>query len=177
MDKSVRTIITFSLLIVMFMFCFSFAMAPLYSAFCKSTGFYSGEKISNLNRAPGVGMTPDYSRLITIQFVTTVNHNFPWSFYPRTTSIDVHPNENTTVLFFAKNNTNKTMTVQAIPSFAPPSTGKYFHKIQCFCFSQQTLKAGESIEMPVVFHVDKKLPNDVHTITLAYTLFDVTPKL
>lgn len=176
MDNRVRYVIAGSILVVMVMYSFSFAMAPLYNAFCKATGFYKGIKIPGID-APATGLTPDYSREVTVQFVTTNNHNFSWDFYPRTTSIDVHPDQYTRVTFTAKNNTKKTMTVQAIPSYAPARASKYFHKIQCFCFNQQTLNPGESIEMPVVFRVDKKLPRDVRTITLAYTLFDVTPKI
>lgn len=164
MPPSIRHVIAFSILIVMIMFCFSFAMSPLYSAFCKATGFYNGIRINkNL---------PDLSRDITIQFVTANNRNLPWDFYPYTKTMQVHPGENSRVLFFAKNNTKNTMTVQAIPSFAPPLAAKYVHKIQCFCFNQQTLNPGESLEMPVIFWIDKQLPRDVNTITLAYTLFD-----
>lgn len=164
-----KKVIILAVGIVIFMFCFSFALSPLYNVFCKSTGFYAGIKQPIGN--------PDLNREITVQFVATNNQNLPWDFYPRTVSVTTHINENTRVVFFAKNKTDKTMTVQAIPSFTPFAAGKHFHKTECFCFSQQTLKAGESINMPVVFHVDEDLPNDVHTITLAYTLFDITSKL
>lgn len=162
----IRKTVILSFCIAFVMFGFSFALSPLYSAFCKATGFNSAVKI-NFHK-------PDLSRSIVVQFVTTNNHNLPWEFYSRTTHINVHPEQNIKVIFFAKNTTKKTMTVQAIPSFAPPLAAQYFHKIQCFCFNQQTLKAGESAEMPVIFRVDNKLPLDVHTITLGYTLFDVT---
>lgn len=160
-------------LIAMGMFGFSFALAPLYNVFCKVTGFSSSLRVAGIQRY-ATATPPDLSRQITVQFVATNNKELPWDFYPDTTLIDVHPDENIKIVFYAKNNTNKTMTVQAIPSFAPPLAAQYFHKIQCFCFDQQTLKAGESTQMPVVFRVDKKLPKDVRTITLAYTLFDVT---
>lgn len=151
----------------MVMFSFSFALAPLYNVFCKVTGFSSSVRIP-LN-------APDLSRTITVQFVATNNQSLNWEFYPGTTSIDVHPEQNTRVVFHAKNNMNKTVTVQAIPSFAPRLSALNFHKIQCFCFNQQTLKAGEAEDMPIVFRIDKKLPSDIHTITLAYTLFEVKP--
>jgi cytochrome c oxidase assembly protein subunit 11 len=77
------------------------------------------------------------------------------------------------ILFYAKNNSDHVMTVQAIPSIIPSIAIAHFHKIQCFCFEQQTLKAGESRNMPVVFKVDNTLPRNIHTITLAYTLFGV----
>jgi cytochrome c oxidase assembly protein subunit 11 len=90
--------------------------------------------------------------------------------------VRVHPGENTTVYFYAKNATAKAMTVQAIPSMTPTDAMSHFHKIECFCFKQQSLNAGASKDMALIFQVDKDLPKDIHVITLAYTLFDATPK-
>ncbi len=100
----------------------------------------------------------------------------PWEFYPKTKSMVVHPGESNKVMFYAKNTTDKAMTVQAIPSMTPVESISHFHKIQCFCFNQQTLQPRESKDMPMIFRIDNDLPKDVHVITLAYTLFDVTPK-
>ena len=116
-------------------------------------------------------------RDVTIQFVAMNHMGLPWDFYPRKKSVTVHPGENNTVYFYAKNTTDKTMTVQAIPSMTPPESLGHFHKIECFCFRQQTLKAHEGKEMPLIFTIDKELPKDIHVITLAYTLFDATPKV
>jgi cytochrome c oxidase assembly protein subunit 11 len=168
MHYPIRKSILIPALVAVFMFGFSFALSPLYNVFCKATGFNSAVKVPL--------ETPDLSREIAVQFVATNNANLPWQFYPMTTSLKVHPGANARVVFFAKNNTKKIMTVQAIPSFTPPQSAKHFHKIQCFCFNQQTLNPGESIEMPVVFHIDKSLPQSINTITLAYTLFEVAPK-
>ncbi len=170
MPKSIRKTILVAVSVVILMFGFSFALSPLYNAFCKTTGFYSRVNVKSFS-------SPDLSRQITVQFVATNNQNLPWDFYPRTVSIPVHPEENTRVIFYAKNNTNKPMTVQAIPSFSPSLAAQYFHKTECFCFTHQTLKAGEEINMPVVFVIDKAIPDTMHTITLSYTLFDVTPTL
>jgi cytochrome c oxidase assembly protein subunit 11 len=116
----------------------------------------------------------DASRAITVQFVA-VNHNgMPWDFYPRIPSVTVHPGQNNKVYFYAKNTTDHLMTVQAIPSMTPTEAISHFHKIECFCFKQQTLKQAESKNMPLVFEIDKDLPKNIHVITLAYTLFDVT---
>lgn len=160
-----RKTVVIAALTAMVMFGFSFAMSPLYNAFCKVTG---------LNTSIRIVDQPDFTHSITVQFVSTNNQQLAWEFYPRTTSIIIHPDETMKVVFFAKNTTNKTMTVQAIPSFSPGIAARYFHKIKCFCFNQQTLAAGESAEMPVIFRIDKNLPADIHAITLAYTLFDVT---
>lgn len=162
-------IILLTVMITLGMFLFSFATSPLYSKLCNSVDFYSGKKL------PATGL-PDFQRTIKIEFVTTKNQNLPWDFYPKTSSITIHPNENQTVYFYAKNNTSSRMIVQAIPSFTPKLAAGHFHKTECFCFTQQILAAGQSITMPVVFHVDEDLPNTISVITLAYTLFDLTHK-
>jgi cytochrome c oxidase assembly protein subunit 11 len=165
-----RKVVTYSLLVVIGMFAFSFALVPLYNAYCKVTGINTSLTLSEFEK------TPDLTHEITIQFIATNNAALPWEFKPLKNSLTLHPGENSRVLFYVKNNSNHTMTVQAIPSYAPVTAPNYFHKIECFCFRQQTLKAGEEREMPVVFHLSKIMPADIHTITLAYTLFDMTSK-
>jgi cytochrome c oxidase assembly protein subunit 11 len=177
--KAHRKIIAITMTVVVVMFAFCFAMVPLYSLICKTIGTNTSRPDSGLLTAVSAEIKepPDLSRYITVQFVT-VNHNgMPWEFYPRAKSIEVHPGENKTVYFYAKNTTGKTMTVQAIPSMTPTESISYFHKIQCFCFNQQTLKAQESKEMPMIFRIDKTIPKEIRVITLAYTLFDTTPKV
>ncbi|MBX3708284.1 MAG: cytochrome c oxidase assembly protein [Gammaproteobacteria bacterium] len=162
--------------VIMFTFCF--AMVPLYSLICKKTGINTSAANSGLLTAVSAETKelPDLTRTITVQFVA-VNHNgLPWEFYPRTKSIQVHPGENNKIYFSAKNTTDKTMSVQAIPSMTPSEALSYFHKIECFCFTQQTLNAKESKEMPMIFRIDNTIPKEIHVITLAYTLFDTTPK-
>ncbi len=163
--------------IVMFGFCF--AMVPLYSLICQATGINTSVRSSMLitpAMADAISKTADVTREITVQFTATNHMGMPWDFYPRIKSIKVHPGEKARVYFYAKNTTAKSMTVQAIPSMTPPESLGHFHKIECFCFHQQTLKGGENRDMPLVFQIDKALPKDVHVITLAYTLFDVTSK-
>jgi cytochrome c oxidase assembly protein subunit 11 len=111
-----------------------------------------------------------------VQFVAINHKGMPWEFYPRTKIIKVHPGENNKIFFFAKNTTDKTMSVQAIPSMTPTDALSHFHKIECFCFTQQTLNGRQSKEMPMIFRIDKDISKDIHVITLAYTLFDTTPK-
>lgn len=161
------------------MFVFGFAMVPIYNLVCKATGINTSVSSSEL-------LTPvanasaqevkDLSRDVTVQFTTTNHNGLPWDFYQQTKSVRIHPGENIKVYFHAKNTTDKTMTVQAIPSMTPPEAIGHFHKIECFCFRQQTLKGGESKEMPLIFQVDKDLPQNIRVITLAYTLFDTAAK-
>jgi cytochrome c oxidase assembly protein subunit 11 len=161
------------------MFGFCFAMVPLYSMICKATGINTSVPSSELvTKTPvDANMKADLSREVTVQFVTVNNMGLPWDFYPQVKSVRVHPGENVKVFFHAKNATEKDMTVQAIPSMTPTESLSHFHKIECFCFTQQALKAGESKEMPLIFNVDKALPKNIGVITLAYTLFDSTPKV
>jgi cytochrome c oxidase assembly protein subunit 11 len=104
------------------------------------------------------------------------NARGPWDFKPAQASIDVHPGEVTTVMYEFRNRQDRTMAVQAIPSYAPASAMAHFKKIECFCFTEQMLKPGESRQWPVVFVVDRRLPKDVRTITLSYTFFEVGGK-
>lgn len=166
MHKHTRLVIIFSVLAATLMFAATFALVPIYRSICLVTG------LSTAVLDPSI--LPDKSREILVQFVATNNSELPWDFYPQKSSITVHPGENAKVIFIAKNKSGKAMTVQAIPSYAPDTAVKFFHKIECFCFKQQSLAADETKEMPVVFRLDKDLPKEMQTITLAYTLFDVT---
>lgn len=173
-----RKVLTIGSIVAALMFGFCFAMVPLYSLICKATGINTSAPGNGLLTAVPMETTepPDLTRTITVQFIA-VNHNgMPWEFYPKTTSIDVHPGENNKIFFYVKNTTEHEMSVQAIPSMTPPEALGHFHKIQCFCFTQQTLKAHESRDMPMIFRIDKDIAKDTRVITLAYTLFDTTPK-
>lgn len=177
--KSHRKIFIWGGIAACLMFGFAFAMVPLYSLLCKATGINTSIEGNGLLTAVSAQTNekPDLSRTVLVQF-TTVNHNgLVWDFYPKTKYIKVHPGENNEVMFYAKNTTAKTMRVQAIPSMTPSLAWPHFHKIQCFCFNQQTLNAGESKDMPMIFRIDKNLPKETHVITLAYTLYDTTPKV
>lgn len=170
-----KTLITLGVVIVI-MFGFCFAMVPLYSLFCRATGINTTVRTELNKPSAGADSSVDLSREVTVQFLAMTNQSLPWDFYPLTKSIKVHPGANTRVAFYVKNKTNRHMIVQAVPSMTPSESIANFHKIECFCFRQQALKPGESKDMALVFQVDKKLPSTVHTITLAYTLFDATPK-
>jgi cytochrome c oxidase assembly protein subunit 11 len=172
--KSHRKIFIIGGIVAALMFGFCFAMVPLYSMICRATGINTSAPTGELITKAVIdkNIVADKTRDITVQFVAVNNMGLPWDFYPRVKSIHVHPGENAKVYFHAKNTTEKQMTVQAIPSMTPTESLSHFHKIECFCFTQQTLKGGESKEMALIFNVDKDLPASVHVITLAYTLFD-----
>lgn len=174
-----RNIIIIGSIATIIMFSFSFAMAPLYRVICKATGISTAVPASEFiaeAQAAGTKQAADLGRDVTVQFVAVNNMGMPWDFYPKTKSVVVHPGESTKVYFYARNTTDHAMTVQAIPSMTPTDAISHFHKIECFCFRQQSLNAHESKDMGLMFQVDKDLPKEVRTITLAYTLFDVTPK-
>ncbi len=157
---------------VVAMFGFGFAMVPLYNVFCEITGLNgkTGGRVAYEVTTADI----DKHRNVTVQFATTNNGSMSWEFRPLQNSIEVHPGELNEVKFIARNPTAARMVGQAVPSVSPAAAADYLHKTECFCFTQQVLEAGESIEMPVRFFVDKALPADVRKLTLSYTLFDIT---
>jgi cytochrome c oxidase assembly protein subunit 11 len=157
----------------MFAFCF-WVLPPLYTLFCEVTGING--KISGASyEAVSAGV--DESRTVRVKFVATKNDSMAWDFAPSTFAIDVHPGEAINTAFLAKNLTGAYMAGQAIPSMAPKNAIDYFHKTECFCFEQQILAPGENAELGIQFIVDQDLPKAVKSITLSYTLFDVTDRL
>jgi cytochrome c oxidase assembly protein subunit 11 len=169
--QRIKKLVIILLSCAVLMFGFGYALVPMYNVLCKQLGL-NGKYDAVPQAASFTGV--DAERTITVQFVTNNNANLPWKFYPFRRSVDIHPGQNTRIAFYAKNLTSNTMTVRAIPSIAPSIASKYLKKTECFCFAKQTLKSGEAMNMPVLFHVDKDLPKNINTITLAYTLFDVT---
>ena len=157
------------------MFAFGYAMVPLYKAICEVTGvniLALGEREISGTGARAAGNTQvDLSRTITVEF--DANSRGPWEFRPAVRSLQVHPGELATVMYEFQNVQNRRMAAQAIPSYAPQQAAPHFNKIECFCFQQYTLEAGERKSWPVVFVIDPKLSRDVRTITLSYTFFEV----
>ncbi len=163
--------------VVVAMFAFGYALVPMYRSICRALGVnvltLAEENASSrdgISRQP-VNSQVDLTRTVTVEF--DANARGPWSFKPEQRSVQVHPGQITTVMFDFRNLQDRTLVAQAIPSYAPIVAGSHFNKLQCFCFSQHTLKPGESKRWPVVFVVDDKLPRDVSTITLSYTFFEV----
>ena len=160
------------------MFGFGYALVPLYVAICEATGINIlalGEKelpgSGNARLAAPQNSQLDTSRTITVEF--DANARGPWHFKPMQNSIQVHPGEMVTVMYEFQNVQGRTMSAQAIPSYAPQQSGPHFNMVECFCYNQYTLAPGEKKQWPVVFVVDKKLSKDVTTITLSYTFFEV----
>ena len=154
------------------MFAFVFVvMVPLYNVLCDALGI-NGKTSSEAYTS--VVAQVDESRSVKVQFVATNNDGMPWAFSPDVTEMVVHPGAANDTVFFAANPTTNSMIAQAIPSVSPSRAAEYFHKTECFCFEQQPLDGNSAAEMPLQFIVDQDLPADIKTITLSYTLFDVT---
>lgn len=154
------------------MFGFGYLMVPLYNVFCEVTGLNG--KTGRLSAAEASLLQEDLSRLVKIQFVTSVNQDGPWDFRPAETSMMVHPGKPYTTKFYAYNRMDKALVSQSIPSVAPIQATRYFKKTECFCFIEQKFNASEAREMPVTFVINPQLPEDVDTIILSYTLFTKT---
>jgi cytochrome c oxidase assembly protein subunit 11 len=153
--------------VVVAMFGFGYALVPFYEKICEVTG------LRNIAQADTVQNTQiDATRAVRIEFDSNIR-KLPWRFRALTPVVDVHPGELRQVMFEIVNVTDRVLTGQAIPSYGPPNAAQYFRKLECFCFSRQTLQPGERRQMPVLFVVDAALPADVATITLSYTFFEV----
>ena len=148
----------------------SFAAVPLYRMFCQATGFGGVPQVAEA--APDMVL----DRKIKIRFDTNVDRDLPWQFEAEQRSVDVRIGESALIFFKAHNNTGKSVSGTAGFNVAPEIAGRYFTKIECFCFKQQTLAAGQSVEMPVTFFVDPNIVEDMSTknieeITLSYTFY------
>lgn len=153
----------------------SFAAVPLYDLFCRVTGFDGTPLVS--------AALPDtiIDRDVTIRFNADTGRNMPWDFRPEMKEVTVKLGQKGLTNFYAHNRMNKPVSGTAVYNVTPPKAGKYFHKMQCFCFGLQTLEAGQSVDMPVVFYVDPSMNadqnmNDVKEITLSYTFYEADSK-
>ncbi len=167
-NKDNNKVIRNLLVVVVLMFGFGFALVPLYDVFCDITGLNGKTGEQYVSDTP---MQIDTSREIKVAFLTTLNESMPWEFKPLTHSVKVHPGESTQIEFVVKNTTDRDMVGQAIPSVTPGIAAAYFQKTECFCFTEQVLKAGEEKIMPVVFAIDPSIDEEVHEVTLSYTFF------
>lgn len=161
-----------TLFIAVGMLGFAYALIPLYSLVCDITGLNG--KTGRLEKEKALAAKPDKARTITVLFDGTLNASMPWEFHPVQVKMEVHPGEVAKADYFVKNLTEHDMVGQAVPSVSPSKAAKYFSKTECFCFSNQKLKAKEAKEMPIRYIIDPALPEDIKTITLSYTFFDVT---
>ena len=159
-------------LIVVGMFGFGFALVPLYDVFCDLTGL--GGKTGGVYTYDPANASTDESRLVRVNFMTNTNDGMPWQFWSEKGGVRVHPGELREVIFYVKNTTDRAMVGHAVPSVVPVTAAEHFHKTECFCFRNQALDPGETLAMPMRFIVGTELPRQVESISLSYSLFDVT---
>lgn len=148
------------------MFGFGFALVPFYYKICEATGINSGDEQSLAKNTQ-----VDSSRWVTLEFDANTNAALPWQFKPAQRSLKVHPGQLVQVEYEVTNTSDRAIVGQAVPSYGPARAAAFFRKIECFCFTPQTLAAGESRRMPVMFVLDPAMDRDVHTVTLSYTFF------
>jgi len=166
-----RRMLTRLSIIAVAMFGFGFALVPFYDHICRALGVNSlverGEAAANTQ--------VDLSRTVTIEFDANA-HGMPWRFQPVVRHLQVHPGELVHVEYEVANVRGAPVTGQAVVSYGPALAAEFVRKLECFCFTQQTLAAGETRRMPVTFVLDGSLPAEVNTITLSYTFFEVAGK-
>jgi len=159
-------------LAAVFMFSFGYLLVPLYDVFCDLTGLrFTDEEAVVLSPQE---LEEDTSRVVTIQFDVSMNQGMSWRVKPEMQVMEVHPGRVYTTFYSASNRTAEEMVGQAVPSVAPIAANKYLVKTECFCFDNQTIAAGETVNMPLSFMLSPGLPPNVNLVTLSYTFFDIT---
>ncbi len=166
-----RTTLRKLLVVSVLMFGFGWALVPLYQKICEVTGInvLTARNPDAENAARNTQV--DRTRTVIIEF--DANKQGAWRFRPHKNYVEAHPGELVQVQYDLVNLESRPMAGQAIPSYAPMQAAQYLQKLECFCFQQQVLAAGETRQFPVLFFIDPKLPSDVKTITLSYTFFEV----
>jgi cytochrome c oxidase assembly protein subunit 11 len=177
-DQGKRRTLWWLVVIALGMFGFGFAMVPLYGLLCSVTGMESvglreAKDVGRVPQATVGGAGPDGGRWVTVKFDVTVHPDLPWSLGPMENKVRVRVGEVRVVKFVAENRSGQPITGQAIPSIVPWKASAFFSKIECFCFTQQTLAGNERKDMPVRFVVSPDLPADIDSITLAYSVMKV----
>ena len=155
------------LVVAVLAFGFSFSLVPLYRIACEKV---FGIRLDNTAVEATRGQAVS-DRLVTVQFDGGVNSKLPWEFEPSQLTMQVRPGQQYETSYRAHNTSDRTIVGSAVPSVAPARASGYFSKTECFCFTAQTMHAGESRDMPVRFIVDPNLPDDVKTVTLSYTFY------
>ncbi len=155
------------------MFGFGFALVPLYDVLCQQLGINGKTNAIAVSYEP---ITVDKSRTVTVEFMTQIQQDLPWRFTPEINRMQVHPEELIRTHFAVRNLSLKQTMGQAIPSVSPGQGAAYFHKTECFCFNQQQLSANAEAQLPLIFYIDPDLPKSISTLTLSYTLYNITDK-
>lgn len=157
--------------ICLFMFSFAFAMAPLYNAFCKATGF-NGSTSTRVEK--DIFKDVDLSRKINLSFDSNTHPSVSGKFYSSMKKTRLYPGEITTLYYTMENHLETPVLVRAIPSVTPVVGAKHIKKLECFCFSTQRLEPKQKVVFPLKILIDPDLPHYVNNLTLSYTLFDIT---
>lgn len=157
------------LIFTVIMFGFGFALVPFYEKICEVTGLNNLLQADTLTENTQV----DTARWVRVELDANTR-GLPWQFKPLQSTVRLHPGELTEVVYEVRNNSNREISGQAIPSYSPQLLGKYLKKLECFCFSKQVLKPNEVRQMPVQFMIEPGLPEDVNTVTISYTFFELT---
>jgi len=161
-------------LVALFFVGFGFAMVPMYDVFCELTGLNG-----KTNAAPMVAdqnTQVDLTRSVKVEFLSQTMPGVGLQFKPEQFSMRIHPGEINHINYTVKNTSNKVFVGQAVPSITPAQATRYFEKLECFCFTQQTFQPGETRTMPVVFVVNPKMDRDLGTVTLSYAFFEAPTK-
>lgn len=167
-----KRLLTKLVVVALVMFGFGFALVPLYRVFCDITGF--GGKLSQQPAAVAAANSEiDENRLVTVEFLATVNSNAGWVFRPETAKMQVHPGELYTTTYYAENLLDRELLGQASYNISPGRAARHFAKPDCFCYSQQVFQPQEGRDMNVTFFIAPSLPQEIETVTLSYTFFDI----
>jgi cytochrome c oxidase assembly protein subunit 11 len=156
------------IVVALIMFAFGYALVPLYKKICEVTGIYDLIEPDEI-----VNTQVDESRTVMMEFDANTRSEIGWQITPVDVRMSVHPGELVHATFRLINPTDTSFDAQAIPSYGPQHAAQYVKKLECFCFTQQKINAGETREFSVVFVIDPSLPSDVGTVTLSYTMFEI----
>ncbi|MGI9387951.1 MAG: cytochrome c oxidase assembly protein [Methyloligellaceae bacterium] len=172
LERRHRRVAGASFALVCVMVGLSFAAVPLYRIFCQVTGYGGTTKRVEANSGPVL------DQMITVRFDSNTSDGLPWRFLPAKNTVTLKLGENKLAFYRATNTSEETLRGTATFNVTPEIAGSYFNKIECFCFTEQTLKAGETVDMPVSFFIDPDIVNDsdargISEITLSYTFFPV----
>ena len=152
-----------------------YASAPLYRLFCQATGFGGTTRRVSEAQAATVSVS---GKTITLRFDANIERGMPWQFRPERTTDTIQLGGRRMAIFLARNLSHKPVTGRATFNVEPEQAGKYFNKVQCFCFTEQTLQPGQEVRMPVIYYVDPKMlddpdARDIDEITLSYTFHPI----
>jgi len=176
--KANRRTAIIAAIVALAMLGLGFASVPLYRLFCQVTGFNGTTQRASEAEAQVATAIQSGTRQLSIRFDSNIANGLPWDFYPEKRTVSVGVGGKSMAIFIAKNRSDKPVKGRAVFNVTPESAGPYFTKIECFCFTEQTLQPGQEVRMPVLFYVDKKFlddpdDKDVEEITLSYTFYPV----